>query len=115
MYNPEDKLIKTEDRFINFYERLFKIYDIELLTKIYRILKKNKIHLKDLIMPYLTAILNNPDLITKDIVLKNHLVIRINYKNGDTITSGFNKDDLEYMKTEFQGIVDDLQEKINNL
>ena len=103
------------DRFINLMEIQFDIEDTELMANLYRLLKSGHVDFKDFLKPYIDSALDDPDLITRAIILHNHLVVRLNYKNGDCITKGFNKNDLEYLIGEFQDIVKSLRAEIEVL
>ena len=100
------------DRFINLMEIQFDLKDTDLMANLYRLLKDGNVDFKDFLKPYIDSALDDPDLITRAIILHNHLVVRLNYRNGDSITSGFNKKDLEYLIEEFQDIVKSLQGEV---
>lgn len=102
------------DRFINLIEADIGIQDSVLLSNIHRLLDENGIELNEILIPYLRALLENQDLVREEIIKNNHLTVKLAYKNGNEITNGYTKDDLEFIISQFENIIKDLRGKLNN-
>ena len=95
-------------------ELVFKADDIGLLYDTYDMLKNGSLTFWEFIKPYLKSCLNDPDLITRHILLNDYLTIRLGYANGKSrLTEGYTKADLKFILEDFEKIVGELKNKIN--
>jgi len=103
------------DRFINLMELQFDIEDTKLMEELHTLLKKGHVEFKDFLRPYIESALKDPDLITRAIILHNHLVVRLGYKNGNWVKAGYTLVDLRMVVEDFEGIVRSLRREISEL
>ena len=109
----KDKLKPRVDRFINIMELVFKADDTKLLYETFDLLKNGKLTFWEFIKPYLKSCLNDPDLITKHILMNDYLTIRLGYANGKSrITNGYTKTDLKFILDDFEKITSELKDRI---
>jgi hypothetical protein len=93
-------------------EAVFKADDIDLLYETFELLRRGNVTFWEFIKPYLKAGIRDPDLITRAIILHDHLVIRLGYKNGDWVKEGYSLIDLHMVADDFEKIVKDLRVEI---
>lgn len=109
----KQKLKPRVDRFVNIMELAFSADDIGLLYKTFDLLKSGKLTFWEFIKPYLKSCLNDPDLITKHILLNDYLTIRLGYANGKSkLTEGYTVSDLKFILEDFENITSELKDKI---
>lgn len=107
------KLKPRVDRFVNLMELAFGADDIDLLYSTYEMLKRGQLTFWEFLKPYLKSCLNDPDLITRHILMNDYLVVRLGYANGrNKLTEGYTTTDLKFILEDFEKITNELKGKI---